>query len=82
MLYRGGRYELLDGEGLDWRSSTGCASGASTYTPAPPRTVAAVDRGEAEAAFLLRPTPIEDVFEVARRGEVNAAEVPPTSSRS
>jgi uncharacterized protein (DUF1015 family) len=29
-----------------------------------------VDRGEAEAAFLLRPTRIEDVWEVARRGDV------------
>ena len=27
-------------------------------------------RGEAEAAFLLRPTRIEDVWEVARRGDV------------
>jgi uncharacterized protein (DUF1015 family) len=28
-----------------------------------------VDRGEAEAAFLLRPTRIEDVWNVARSGE-------------
>jgi uncharacterized protein (DUF1015 family) len=41
-----------------------------TYTPERSAAVAAVDRGEAEAAFLLRPTRIEDVFEVARRGEV------------
>jgi len=32
--------------------------------------VGAVDRGEAEAAFLLRPTRIEDVWAVAGRGEV------------
>ena len=32
--------------------------------------VATVDRGEAEAAFLLRPTRIEDVWSVARRGDV------------
>ena len=31
---------------------------------------AAVDCGEAEAALLVRPTPIEAVFERARRGEV------------
>ena len=31
--------------------------------------MATVDRGEAEAAFLLRPTRIEDVWAVARRGE-------------
>jgi uncharacterized protein (DUF1015 family) len=32
--------------------------------------VAAVDRGDAQAAFLLRPTRIEDVWEIAGRGEV------------
>jgi uncharacterized protein (DUF1015 family) len=41
-----------------------------TYTPRREEAVAAVDRGEAEAAFLLRPTRIEDVWEVARRGDV------------
>ena len=39
------------------------------YTPRAEEAVAAVDRGEAEAAFLLRPTRIEDVFAVAERGE-------------
>ena len=39
------------------------------YTPKAEEAVAAVDRGEAEAAFLLRPTRIEDVFAVAERGE-------------
>src|SRR5262249_59888956 len=34
---------------------------------------AAVDRGEAEAALLVRPTPIEAVFERARRGEIGRA---------
>jgi uncharacterized protein (DUF1015 family) len=41
-----------------------------SYTPAREAAVAAVDRGEAEAAFLLRPTPLDAVFERARRGEV------------
>ena len=41
-----------------------------TYTPRREEAVAAVDRGDAEAAFLLRPTRIEDVWEVARRGDV------------
>ena len=41
-----------------------------TYTPRRAEAVAAVDRGEAEAAFLLRPTRIEDVWEIARRGDV------------
>ena len=30
--------------------------------------IATVDRGEAEAAFLLRPTRLEDVWDVARDG--------------
>ena len=41
-----------------------------TYTPHAGEAVAAVDRGEAEAAFLLRPTRIEDVWAVAQRGDV------------
>ena len=41
-----------------------------TYTPQRGEAVAAVDRGEAEAAFLLRPTRIEDVFTRAREGRV------------
>ena len=41
-----------------------------TYTPHREEAIATVDRGDAEAAFLLRPTKIEDVWEVARRGEV------------
>ena len=41
-----------------------------SYTAFADEAVAAVDQGRAAAAFLLRPTRIEDVFEVARRGEV------------
>ena len=41
-----------------------------TYTPDREEAVAAVDRGEAEAAFLLRPTQIADVWAFARRGDV------------
>jgi uncharacterized protein (DUF1015 family) len=41
-----------------------------SYTPSREEAEAAVDRGEAEGAFLVRPTPIEAVFERARRGEV------------
>jgi uncharacterized protein (DUF1015 family) len=40
-----------------------------SYTPQRDEAVSTDDRGEAEAAFLLRPTRIEDVWEVARRGE-------------
>ena len=70
MLYRDGRYELLDGDGLDVDLVDALAPQGVTYTAHREEAVAAVDRGEAQAAFLLRPTPIEAVFEVARRGEV------------
>ncbi len=40
------------------------------YTPDWREAVRRVDDGDADAAFLLRPTRIEDVFERARRGEV------------
>jgi uncharacterized protein (DUF1015 family) len=40
------------------------------YTPDWRDAVGRVDRGEAAAAALLRPTRIEDVFAVARRGDV------------
>jgi hypothetical protein len=71
VLYRGGRYELLTGNGfLDPEVVERFAPGGVTYTPRREEAVAAVDRGEAEAAFLLRPTRIEDVWDVARRGDV------------
>jgi uncharacterized protein (DUF1015 family) len=41
-----------------------------SYTPDWREAVERVDRGEATAAFLVRPTRIEDVFERARRGDV------------
>jgi uncharacterized protein (DUF1015 family) len=40
------------------------------YTADADEAVTAVDEGRAEAAFLLRPTSIEDVFAFAQRGEV------------
>jgi len=40
------------------------------YTADPADAVARVDAGDADGAFLLRATRIEDVFERARRGEV------------
>jgi uncharacterized protein (DUF1015 family) len=70
VLYRGGRYELLEEEGLDPEVVDRLGPEGVTYTPSASEAVAAVDRGEAEAAFLLRPTRIEDVWEIARRGEV------------
>jgi uncharacterized protein (DUF1015 family) len=70
VLYRGERYELLDGGGLDPEVVELAAPSGVTYTPLREEAVATVDRGEAEAAFLLRPARIEDVWAVARRGDV------------
>src|SRR5437763_5246404 len=70
VLYRKGRYELLDGDGLDVDIVERAAPEGVTYTPNRAEAVTAVDRGAAQAAFLLRPTRIEDVFAVARRGDV------------
>jgi uncharacterized protein (DUF1015 family) len=68
VVYRDGSYELLEGDGLDVEIVERIAPDV-TYTPQRADAVATVDRGDAEAAFLLRPTRIEDVWAVARRGE-------------
>jgi uncharacterized protein (DUF1015 family) len=70
VLYRAGRYELLEGDGLDVELVDRLAPEGVTYTPNRSDAVATVDAGDAEAAFLLRPTRIDDVFAVARRGDV------------
>ena len=71
VLYRAGHYEVLAGDGfLDPEVVDRLAPSGVTYTPSREEAVAAVDRGEAEAAYLLRPTRIEDVWTVARRGDV------------
>jgi uncharacterized protein (DUF1015 family) len=69
VLYRDGRYELLAGDGLDVDLVDRIAPQGVTYTAERNDAVATVDRGDAEAAFLLRPTRIEDVWAVARRGD-------------
>jgi uncharacterized protein (DUF1015 family) len=70
VLYRQGQYELLAADGLDPDVVERLQPQGVSYTPHVDEAVAAVDRGDAEAAFLLRPTRIEDVWEIARRGEV------------
>jgi hypothetical protein len=70
VLYRSGSYELVEGDGLDVEVVDALAPRGLSYTPRREEAVAAVDRGEAEAAFLLRPTRIEDVFTRAREGRV------------
>ena len=72
VLYgRDGRVSLLSGdEGqLDVELVEAQAPGDVTYTASLEEAVKAVDRGEAEGAFLVRPLRVEDVFEVAARGE-------------
>jgi uncharacterized protein (DUF1015 family) len=69
VLYRDGRYELLESDALDVEVVDRLAPQGVTYTPRREEALALVDRGEAEAAFLLRPTRIDDVWAVARRGE-------------
>ena len=70
VLYRRGEYELISGDGLDVEIVDRAGAQGVTYTPQRAEAVAAVDSGNAEGAYLLRPTRIEDVFEYARRGEV------------
>ena len=72
VLYRrDGHISLLSGdEGqLDVELVEAQAPGDVTYTASLEDAVATVDRGEAEGAFLVRPLRVEDVFEVAARGE-------------
>ena len=66
VLYRGdGRYELVEGDGLDVEIVDSLQPQGVTYTAQRDEAVAAVDRGDAEAAFLIRPTPLDEVFERA-----------------
>jgi len=71
IAYRRGHVEvvrgaegMLDAELVDRHGLEGIS-----YTPRLDEALAAVDRGDADAAFLLREPRVEDVFEVARRGE-------------
>ena len=71
VLYRGGRASVLAGEPgeLDSALVERLRPQGVTYTPRADEAMAAVDRGEAEAAFLLRPPTIEQVRAMAERGE-------------
>jgi uncharacterized protein (DUF1015 family) len=70
LLYTRGRYHRLGEGGLDVEVVERARPQGVTYTASREEAEAAVDRGEAEGAFLVRPTPIDAVFERARRGEV------------
>jgi uncharacterized protein (DUF1015 family) len=68
-LYRGGeRRRVLSDDELDARAVERWATDVA-YTPYADEATAAVDRGEAEAAFLVRAPTVEQVAEFARRGE-------------
>ena len=70
VLYSRDGYRRVEGEGLDVELVESLRPEGVTYTAHREEAEAAVDRGDAEAALLVRPTPIEAVFERARRGEV------------
>ena len=78
VAYRSGSAELLVGETdeLDVELVDGFGLDGISYTPEEAAAVGAVDRGEADAAFLLRTPRVEDVFAAARRGEL----MPPKST--
>jgi uncharacterized protein (DUF1015 family) len=71
VLYRRGKaYVLVGEEGeLDTAFVERLAPEGISYTPRAEEAIAAVDSGEAEAAFLLRQPTIEEVRAVAERGE-------------
>jgi uncharacterized protein (DUF1015 family) len=70
VVYRRDGYRLVEGDGLDVELVERLQPEGVSYTPRREDAEGAVDRGEAEAALLVRPAPIDAVFERARRGEV------------
>jgi uncharacterized protein (DUF1015 family) len=71
VVYRKGGAALVEGEegALDVQLVESLAPGPVRYTPSVDEAVAAVERGDAEGAFIVRPTRIEDVFRFAQAGE-------------
>jgi uncharacterized protein (DUF1015 family) len=71
-VYTGGEAFVVRGdEGeLDAALVERHAPSPVTYTPSADEAIAAVDSGDAEAAFLLRPASLEQVWAVAEAGEV------------
>ena len=72
VVYTPGRVLVAQGAPgqLDTQLVESLAPEGVGYTADLDEALAAVDAGRAQAAFLLRPTRIEDVFAVAQRGEV------------
>jgi uncharacterized protein (DUF1015 family) len=71
VVYSGGRAYLLasDPSQLDAAAIEPLLREPVNYTPSAEYAVEAVDRGEVEAALLLRPPTVEQVRAVAERGE-------------
>ncbi len=71
IAYRRGRVEVVRGaEGeLDTELVDRHGLSGIRYTPRLDEAVEAVDSGAADVAFLLREPRVDDVFDVARRGE-------------
>jgi len=69
-LYRGGEYfSVASDDELDARAVERYAANGVGYTPYAEEAVAAVDRGEAEAAFLVRAPSVAQVAAFAARGQ-------------
>jgi uncharacterized protein (DUF1015 family) len=69
-LYRGGAYHrVASDDELDARTVEQFAGDGVGYTPFAEEAIAAVDRGDAEAAFLVRAPTVEQVAAFAARGE-------------
>jgi uncharacterized protein (DUF1015 family) len=70
VVYDGSTELAVDGAGeLDVQLVDRLGQDGLSYTADWREAVRAVDKGEAAVAVLMRPTRIEDVFEVAARGE-------------
>jgi uncharacterized protein (DUF1015 family) len=69
-LYRGGEWFRIESDDeLDARAVERYAANGVAYTPSAEEAVAAVDRGQAQAAFLVRAPTVAQVAAFAARGE-------------
>jgi uncharacterized protein (DUF1015 family) len=69
-LYRGGRYvQITTGDDFGPRVVESFAPEGVSYTASADEAIAAVDRGDAAAAFLLQPVTVEQVAAFAHEGE-------------
>ena len=69
-LYRDGGYTRVEtGDDFGPRVVESCAPTGVSYTASAEEAIAAVDRGDAAAAFLLQPVTVEQVARFAHAGE-------------